>query len=78
MSGRFCSSKFNEQPHTYPSAQQNQITIFNRAAEKEEQTGNSWENEIKPRSWESNENKRNQSRKALNELCFHHVTKIHR
>jgi len=33
VSGRFCSSKFNEQPHVYPSAQQNQITIFNRAAE---------------------------------------------
>jgi len=37
VSGRFCSSKFSEQPHVYPSAQQNQITIFNSRNRKNRQ-----------------------------------------
>lgn len=53
MSGGFWFSKLNKQLHRHvPQLSKKKITIFNRAAAKkqEELTGNSWEEEIKPRS----------------------------
>jgi len=79
MSGEFCFSKLNQPLHRHipQLSKMRQLFLMEQQQKQEEQTGNSQEKEIQPRSWKSQGNKSSKSTKALNQLHFHHITQVH-